>query len=201
MSADWPAPARSAMSANSIGSMGKVSSIDEDDPRLDANSTLADRSRLLRGALARFFQRHVHDSDEADDLVQDVFLRIVRRGDTGDIEHLDGYIFQTASNVLRDRSRRRRARLVDRHVPFDLDPQDIAELGPERALLGREGLKAAGVVLLELPERTRQIFVLRRLEGLSYFEIGRRLGVSVSAVEKHMQRAVRHLAARTGDPK
>jgi RNA polymerase sigma factor (sigma-70 family) len=56
-------------------------------------------------------------------------------------------------------------------------------------------------VLLELPERTRQIFVLRRLEGLSYFEIGRRLGVSVSAVEKHMQRAVRHLAARTGDPK
>jgi len=179
--------------------MGKVSSIDEDDPRLDANATLADRSRLLRGALARFFQRHVHDSDEADDLVQDVFLRIVRRGHAADIEHLDGYIFQTASNVLRDRSRRRRARLVDRHVPFDLDPQDSDELGPERALLGREGLKAAGVVLLELPERTRRIFILRRLEGLSYIEIGRRLGLSVSAVEKHMQRAVHHLAARTGD--
>jgi RNA polymerase sigma factor (sigma-70 family) len=199
MRADWPSPARSAMSANSTRFMEKASSIGEDDPRLETNPTLADRSRILRGALARFFQRHVHDSDEADDLVQEVFLRIVRRGDTADIEHLDGYIFETASNVLRDRSRRRKARLADRHVPFDLDRHDIAELGPERALLGREGLNAAGVALLELPERTRRTFILRRLEGLSYREIGRRLGVSVSAIEKHMQRAVRHLAARTGE--
>jgi RNA polymerase sigma factor (sigma-70 family) len=178
--------------------MGKACSPGEDEPRPDASPTLADRSRLLRGALARFFRRHVN-SDEADDLVQDVFLRIVRRGGTADIEHLDGYIFQTASNVLRDRVRRRRASLADRHVPFDLDRHDVAELGPERGLLGREGLKAAGLVLLELPERTRRVFILRRLEGLTYSEIGRRLGVSVSAVEKHMQRAIRHLAARTGD--
>lgn len=180
--------------------MGKAASIGEDDPRLDASPALAERSRRLRGALARFFQRHVRDSDEANDLVQDVFLRIVRRGDTADIEHLDGYIFQTASNVLRDRDRRRKARMADRHVPFDLDRHDSAELGPERALLGREGLRAAGVVLLELPEQTRRVFVLRRLEGLTYQEIGRRLGVSVSAVEKHMLRAVRHLAERMGDP-
>jgi len=52
--------------------------------------------------------------------------------------------------------------------------------------------------LLELPERTRVVFVLRRLENLSYSEIGLRLGLSVSAVEKHMLRAVRHLATRMG---
>jgi RNA polymerase sigma factor (sigma-70 family) len=176
-----------------------ASSIGEKNPRLGTGATLAERSQVLRAALGRFFQRHIRDADEADDLVQEVFLRIVRRGDTAQIEHLDGYIFQTASNVLRDRGRRRKARFADRHVPFDLDRHDSAGLGPDRTLLGREGLQAAGVVLLELPERTRRIFVLRRLEGLTYEEIGRRLGLSISAVEKHMLRAVRHLAARTGD--
>jgi RNA polymerase sigma factor (sigma-70 family) len=52
---------------------------------------------------------------------------------------------------------------------------------------------------MDLPERTRTVFVLRRLEGQSYREISLRLGLSVSAVEKHMLRAVRHLLARAGD--
>jgi RNA polymerase sigma-70 factor (ECF subfamily) len=52
---------------------------------------------------------------------------------------------------------------------------------------------------MELPARTRDVFVLRRLEGLPYNEIAKRLGLSVSAVEKHMLRATRHLVARVGD--
>ena len=51
------------------------------------------------------------------------------------------------------------------------------------------------MALMKLPERTRAVFLLRRLEGMSYSEIAIRLGVSVSAAEKHMLRAVRHLLA------
>ena len=56
---------------------------------------------------------------------------------------------------------------------------------------GREALSEVGAALLELPERTRQVFVLRRLEDMSFREIALRLGLSVSAVEKHMLRAGR----------
>ncbi|MDI1296884.1 MAG: sigma-70 family RNA polymerase sigma factor, partial [bacterium] len=73
-----------------------------------------------------------------------------------------------------------------------------SDIGPDRILAGREALKTALAALERLPERTRTIFVLRRLEGMRYLEIARRLGLSVSAVEKHMVRAVAHLAA-TGD--
>ena len=51
----------------------------------------------------------------------------------------------------------------------------------------------------ELPERTRQVFVLCRVEGIRQKNVARRLGVSVSAVEKHMIRAIAHLATSLGD--
>jgi RNA polymerase sigma-70 factor (ECF subfamily) len=53
--------------------------------------------------------------------------------------------------------------------------------------------------LLELPERTRTIFVLRRMEGLRYQDIAQRLGISLSLVEKQMARAVAYLSQRMHD--
>jgi RNA polymerase sigma factor (sigma-70 family) len=167
-------------------------------PALEKDS-FAERSRTLRGALGRYFARHVNDPVEVDDLVQEVFLRIVRRGDPGGIERLDGYIFETAASVLKDRHRRRRTHLADRHLPFENELHSAAVAGPDRDVMGRQALKAVAVALMEMPQRTRQVFVLRRLESLPYGEIARRLGLSVSAVEKHMLRAMRHLTARTED--
>ena len=178
---------------------GEIAPIGGPEPREEADTTLARRSAVLRGALVRFFQRQVQDPTEVDDLVQEVFLRMVKRGGAGQLEHLDGYIFQTAASVLKDRGRRRKVRAADRHIPLDLDVADAIEPGAERLLIGKQALRAVGLILLEMPERTRRVFVLRRLEGLAYQEIGQRLGLSVSAVEKHMFRAVRHLSARTAD--
>lgn len=165
----------------------------------ETDHVLAGRSVSLRNALARYFQRRIRDVSEVDDLVQEVFLRIVRRGAAGELEKLEGYVFKTAASVLTDRDRRRRVRQAGRHVPFEPDLHAGETPGPERTLIGLETLEAIGVALLELPERTRRVFVLRRIEGLSSPEIARRLGVSPSAVEKHMLKAVRHILARTKD--
>ncbi len=191
-----PAPSRQA--ADDGGSdVQETPSIPPHGPQRSA--VLADRSVALRSALARYFQRRVNDPAEVEDLIQEVFLRIVRRGPAGELEQLDGYIFKTAASVLLDRGRRRRVRYSDRHVPFEPDVHGGETPGPERALIGAETLAAIGVALLELPERTRRVFILRRMEGLSNPEVGRRLGISASAVEKHMLRAVRHILARTRD--
>jgi RNA polymerase sigma-70 factor (ECF subfamily) len=160
----------------------------------------ADRAHLAREAepvrrwLTRYFRRRIPDESEVEDLVQDVFTRIVARDGGDRVEHLGGYIAKTASSVIADRGRRRSARRADLHVAFDSDLHGGEEFDPERVLSGREDLDAAAAALLSLPERTRTVFVLRRLEDYSYRDIAVHLGISVSAVEKHLVKALRHLS-------
>ena len=150
---------------------------------------------LLRAALTRYFRARVRNASEIDDLVQEVFTRIAARQDGGAVEHLNRYIFQTASSVLADRARRQRARRAELHVEFDPDRHSGVEFDAHRTLSDREELGAVTACLLGMPERTRNIFILHRLEGSKYRDIAVQLGISVSAVEKHMARAVLHLAA------
>ncbi len=70
------------------------------------------------------------------------------------------------------------------------------EQTPERILLGREAYTQMLAALYELPERTRTVFILSRFEDVRGPEIARRVGVSISAVEKHIMRALAHLRAR-----
>ena len=173
-----------------------MSSTDRSD---DSKDALARHAGPLRRSLARYFRRRVTDQTEVDDLVQEVFVRIVARDSPDPVEHLGGYVFQTAASVLSDRFRRRAARSADAHLPFNPELHADKEIDVGRVLEGRESLRAATAALLSLPERTRAIFILHRLEGCGYREIGGRLGISVSAVEKHMVRAVRHLTHHLKD--
>lgn len=167
-----------------------------DDRESDAPGGAAIAAPPLRAALSRFFARKGVEPAEIEDCVQDVFLRIVQRGACDHLEQFNGYVFTTAASVLTDRHRRRRARAADSHVPFEPEQHGDADFAADTVLADREALSAATRAILELPERTRQIFVLRRLEQLPYGEIALRLGISISAVEKHMVRAARHLIAR-----
>lgn len=151
-----------------------------------------------RASLTRFFSRRVPDAAEVDDMVQDVFERLLKRGRVAELElqQIGGYVFSIASSVIADRLRRRQVRHAGEHDPFDSRKHGDVDFSPEDVLLGRERLARASAALLELPERTRTIFVLRRLEGMKYLDIAARLSISRSAVEKHMERAIAHLNAR-----
>ena len=157
-------------------------------------STLAEQAGSLRGWLTRYFRRRVRNDAEVEDMVQDVFARMVARDSTETVEHLGGYILKTASSVLADGARRWSSHGAGLHVPFDSELHGEEEFDPERVLQGKEDLHAATAALLSLPERTRTVFILRRLEGQKYRDIATHLGISVSAVEKHMVRAIQHLS-------
>ena len=169
------------------------------DDAKDPSRALAREAEPLRQSLARYFRRRIGDAAEVDDLVQDVFIRIVARDSPAQVEHLGGYVFQTAASVLADRGRRRKVRQADAHVAFDPDRHADQDFDADRVLAGKEDLRAVTALLLSLPVRTRTIFILHRLEGRKYREIAAQLGVSVSAVEKHMIRAVQHLSAVSRD--
>jgi len=162
-------------------------------------------SQLYRRPLMAYFLRHTNDRAEAEDLTQEVFVRILRGAATS-VQAPDSFVFTIAANLLRDRMRVRIAKRADRHVSLDLDTAQDTPAEPlnipaetasaERTLMDRQRLKAVLQALDELPPRTRDIFVLARLEKLKQAEIASRMGVSVSAVEKHLVRAVAHLSRR-----
>ena len=158
--------------------------------------TIADLSVRYSQAVRRFFSRRLRDGADVEDLTQEVFARLLKRAELGEIANIEGYLFHTAANLLRERARKAARRPGD---DPGLDPdltESVEDFSPERILLGREAYARMVEALQELPERARTIFVLNRFEELSAAQIARRLGVSVSTVEKDMMRAIAHLKAR-----
>jgi RNA polymerase sigma factor (sigma-70 family) len=164
----------------------------------------ASRERLDRLArryyapLVSFFRKRTRNTTEVHDLVQQVFLRLAQYRDSDTIRDPEGYLFQTASNTLKDHFRNTAVR--DRYIRQQMESGDAPGSGisPERVLLGRENLSLLVEGLRRLPDRTRDIFMLRCIEGLKHAEIARLHGISVRAVEKHMVRALAHLNETVG---
>jgi RNA polymerase sigma-70 factor (ECF subfamily) len=163
------------------------------DPQSKSSHSVARQFRDARGKLLGWLRRRVPDPSEAEDLLQDTFLRVTQRDTTDDVAHFEGYLYRTAESVLADRYRRRSVRRADAHIALEPEGHQAEDADALRALLARERLRAVSASLMTLPERTRTVFVLRRLEGLRYGEIAARLKVSLSTVEKDMARAVDHL--------
>lgn len=147
----------------------------------------------LRPIVTAFFRKRTSDPHEVDDLVQDVFLRLVRRGAFDKDDNVSAYAFRTAQSVWLDRGRYRRSRESDRHVSFDPDLHAGAEGGTEEAILARDSLRHAADAIAQLPDKTRHVFLLRRIDGLSMQQIADQLGISLSSAEKHVRKAALHL--------
>ena len=145
--------------------------------------------------LARYFRARVRSAADIDDMVQEVFLRLAARREGGTLEAPENYLFTVAASVLND-SFRRATRRGGAHQLFDEWLHAEEDFSPERVYLGREQLRVVETALHELPERTLVVFVLHRYEDMSYAQIARRLQVSVSAIEKHMIKALAHLTKR-----
>lgn len=155
-------------------------------------------SRRMRPALTRYFLRRTASQADAEELVQELFLRLLRRADLFALENLDGYVFEAAANLARDRARRHQARGGGRHIDIADIETATDEPSPERIVDGRKRLTLMLAALDGLSPRARTIIILRRFENLTYGQIADRLGISVSAVEKHMVRSMSALRSALG---
>jgi RNA polymerase sigma factor (sigma-70 family) len=150
-------------------------------------------ARRYYGPLASFFRKRARNTAEVQDLVQQVFLRLAQHREIGQIRNAEGYIFQTASNTLKDHFRNGAVRERFLREKIEMADECRSDFSPERVLLGRESLALLTDALRELPERTRDVLMLRCFEGLKHAEIARLQGISVRTVEKHIERALAHL--------
>lgn len=161
--------------------------------KLPLRPTMLDLPAYAPG-LRRYFRRRA-PAGQVDDLVQEVFARLLSLRDPAAVQDLERYIFVVAASVL-SRQHRRRPLWQAMDDAEDFGPPD--EVTPERSLIGKQGVEAILAVLDGLPARTRHVFLLHRFEEMTYQRIARELGVSVSAVEKHMMTALKALFLREG---
>ncbi|QDH71506.1 RNA polymerase sigma factor [Marilutibacter alkalisoli] len=155
-------------------------------------------NRRFRPALMAFFLRRLGSHAEAEDLTQEVFVRITAM-DVGRMTSSEAYIFQMAANLLRDRSRREKVRF-DFRADAMADEQSGLDLRePSRVAASRQSLERLESALRALPDTTRNMFVLYRLEHVDRRDIAAAFGTSLSTVDRHLARAMAHLTRSMRD--
>ncbi len=158
----------------------------------------------LRTPLMRFFLRRVRDGAEAQDLTQETFVRLLATADKDRIADPKAFVFQIALNLLTDRGRQAQRRaaapavLVDPHLVSEVTHEFGEEFTPERVLIGRSDVERVVAALDQLSDRTRDIYLLFRLENMKQARIAELFGISRSTVEKEVMKATLHLARRFG---
>ena len=150
-----------------------------------------------RGELLRFIAAR-GAAGEAEDILHDLFLKIERTV-PGPIADPRAYLYRMADNLLLDRRRSASRRAIREQAWSGANSGSLTDRderpSAEQALIDREHLTVVGEVLSALPERTLAIFRRFRIDGVSQKQIAADLGISVSAVEKHLQRAYHALVA------
>ncbi|MBV8686393.1 MAG: sigma-70 family RNA polymerase sigma factor [Alphaproteobacteria bacterium] len=147
-------------------------------------------------ALRRFLAARRVAPDEAEDLLQELYVKLSLKA-TGPVLDARAYLYRTLDNMIVDRRRAdlRRGAREEAWAGADLTDGSVAdEPTPERIVSARRQLGAVEKALSALPERTLLVFRRFRLDGATQRDIAAELGISISAVEKHLQRAYKVVA-------
>lgn len=155
-----------------------------DDWRSHVETLYRDRADHLIG----HFGSGSFDRETVRDVVHEAFakfsaLSVARRVM---VARPDAYLYRMCVNLMRDRSRAQQTRLSHRQQATESDRSH----SPFAALEHRDTLRRLEAVMLRLNPKTREIFLAKRLDGMSYAEIAERTGLSVKGVEKHMSKAI-----------
>ena len=155
--------------------------------------------------LRNFIRRRVPDPLDAEDILQDVFYRLVEANRLlMPIEHVTGWLFRVARNRITDLFRKRKPVNFSDAAPGDetgepLQFEDLLpspDAGPEAAYLRAVLLDEIELALDELPAEQREVFVAHELEGRSFKELSAESGVSVNTLLSRKRYAVLHLRER-----
>jgi len=150
-----------------------------------------------RGPLFRYVRGIVSSPEEASELVQETYLRVMRQSQVSTFEYsARNYLFETATNLARDHIRRQRFR---RHDSFDESSeqhQATVQSEPDHQLAWDQTMAALRCGINALPPLTRDIFVMSRLREMKYTEIAEVLQIGVRTVERKMSEAMEQLAGQ-----
>jgi RNA polymerase sigma-70 factor (ECF subfamily) len=156
-----------------------------------------------RANLVRFFAAKTRSLSEAEDLVQDIYMRLLTldlRG--GEVRNPSAFLFRIGANLLQDRLRgERRARARDGawlySASISIAGEGVVdEPAPDEVVASRERFRRLAAAVEEMPPQMRRAFRLHKIDGLTHAETARAMDISTSATEKHISAALRFLLKR-----
>ena len=129
-------------------------------------------------ALRSYLRARFQSLDDTDDIVQEAYVRLIRARTAGPVTNAKSFLFTTARNIALDQIRRRQVLTTEPidelNGPFVIDNGPV----PIEAVSHDQEMQLLKEALAALPDRCREVFALRKLQGLSRKEIARRMGVS-----------------------
>lgn len=145
-------------------------------------------------ALRAYLHGRFPSLQDQDDIVQDTYARLLRAKAAGTIRHPKAFLFTTARNAALDFFRRKRAVSIDDVTHFDessvlVDRPDLVE-----TVSREQELEILAGAVRSLPDRCRQVIMLRYLDGLAYKEIAVQLDISPETVKAQMAKGMRRCA-------
>ncbi|MDB5706148.1 MAG: polymerase subunit sigma-24 [Sphingomonas bacterium] len=168
-------------------------------PRFEGSSPHLDTLfRTEAPRLLRFFRKKTGNRDTAADMVQETFLRLAGADSTG-FRNPAAYLQRVARNLLIDRARRTDVKLAPMHLPFDEEIDRAVAADQTDMLEAEDTLGRFEAAILDLNPKTAEIFLLHRIDGLTYDAIREQMNMSLGAVEYHIMRALAHLDEALSD--
>jgi RNA polymerase sigma-70 factor (ECF subfamily) len=141
-------------------------------------------------ALIRFLRGRVGSQNEAREVAQEAYVRLLSLDQPGAVSYLRAFLFKTAANIAIDR--RRRHQNYDRVAGRQLFAELTENRTPERQLSGEQTLRHLGILIEAMPAKCRESFVMNQIQGLDAATIAARLGITDSMVRKYVVRALLH---------
>ncbi len=176
--------------------------VDRDEAALDTRNEVYDAYVRHESALKRFIARFMRGSPDVDDIAQEAFLRAYAVERDRPIEQPKSFLFRIAKHVALSQLTRKSRQITD-YIEDSSDSEVIlVESSAEDEISARQILGLHCEAVAALPAQCRQVYLLRKVHGLSHKEIGAQLGIAVSTVEKHLIKAIeqcdRYVRDRTG---
>jgi len=160
-------------------------------PKRDCSQALSEVYRNHNAALVRFLAVRTGSIEDAKEIMQEAYAKVLALDRPGTIGLLAGYLWRVAVNLARDRWRDRA-----QHERFCRSAQPLEQgedFSAESTISSQERLEIVERAIMELPPRCLQAFVLHVLKGLRFDEVGREMGISEQMGRRHVARALEYL--------
>ena len=142
------------------------------------------------GFLKRFLARFFSEQQDIEDVAQETFLRAYVAEQKQSIEQPKAYLFRVAKNVALTRLTRKSEQITDYIADLSVPDVMYSETSAADEAEADESLGIYCEAVAALPEKCRQVFLLRKVHGLTHREIAERMSLSISSVEKYLLKGI-----------
>lgn len=158
--------------------------------------------RLYEGngqALRKYLRRKLSSPEDIEDIVQEAYTRVLHASQENTVKNPPAFLYRTAHNLVVDKYRNAHHEKRSTSIDDCMDELASDRNSPEKDSYSKEWLQALRGAIDQLPPKCRRVFIMHKIQNMTYTEISNELGISRSMTEKHMSKALSYCRNRLKD--